>query len=38
MHDRERFDHILRFQPVDRSINLELALWGQTLDRWHDEG
>jgi uroporphyrinogen decarboxylase len=38
MNDRERFDRILRFAPVDRSINYELALWGQTLDRWHEEG
>jgi uroporphyrinogen decarboxylase len=38
MNDRERFDRILSFRPVDRGVNFELALWGQTLDRWWDEG
>jgi len=38
MNDRERFDRILSFAPVDHCINHELALWGQTLDRWRSEG
>jgi hypothetical protein len=38
MNDRERFDRILRFAPVDHGVNYELALWGQTLDRWRGEG
>jgi uroporphyrinogen decarboxylase len=38
MNDRERFDRTLSFAPVDQHVNFELALWGQTLDRWHAEG
>jgi hypothetical protein len=38
MNNRERFNNMLAFQPVDRGFNHELGLWGQTLDRWHAEG
>jgi len=38
MNDRERFLSILAFHPVDRIPNYELGLWGQTIDRWYDEG
>jgi hypothetical protein len=35
---RERFLRTLDFKSVDRGFNHELPLWGQTLDRWNDEG
>ncbi|NLF03248.1 MAG: hypothetical protein GX601_19965, partial [Anaerolineales bacterium] len=38
MNNRERFNRILSFEPVDHGFNYELGLWGQVLDRWHDEG
>lgn len=38
MTDRERFTRIMEFQPVDRVPNYELGLWGQTVERWQDEG
>ena len=36
--DRERFCRTLSFEPVDHCVNYELALWGQTYDRWLAEG
>jgi len=38
MNSRERFLCTLEFGAVDRGFNHELGMWGQTLDRWHDEG
>ena len=38
MNTRERFDRVLSYEPVDRGFNHELGLWGQTTDRWHQEG
>jgi uroporphyrinogen decarboxylase len=38
MDNRTRFNRILNFEPVDRGFNYELGMWGQVLDRWHDEG
>ncbi len=39
MNNRERFQAILHFEPVDRLPVLEWAgWWDQTLDRWHAEG
>ena len=38
MNDRERFLAIMDFKPVDRVPNYELAVWGQTIDRWYSEG
>jgi hypothetical protein len=36
---RERFHATMNFQPVDRLPIVEWAgWWGQTLDRWHQEG
>ena len=38
MNARERFLNTMHFQPVDRLPFTEIALWEQTIDRWHDEG
>lgn len=38
MTNRERFNRVLSFQPVDRLPNYELGCWGQTVARWIDEG
>ena len=38
MNSRERFLRTLEFCPVDRGFSHELGLWGQTFDRWYDEG
>ncbi len=38
MDNRERFHRSLSFTPVDRVFNHELPLWGQTYDRWLQEG
>jgi len=38
MTTRERFLRTLRFQPVDRVPLMEIALWGQTQERWEREG
>ena len=38
MNNRQRFQRTLAFEPVDRGFNHELALWGQTVERWHQEG
>ena len=38
MNNRERFHRTMRFQPVDRPFNHETGLWGQTIDRWQEEG
>lgn len=38
MTDRELFHKIMNFEPVDRVPNYELGCWGQTYERWHDEG
>lgn len=38
MNNRERFLGMLSFQPVDRGFNYELGMWGQVIDRWHEEG
>jgi len=38
MNDRERYHAILDFRPVDRQLNHELGIWGQTWDRWQAEG
>ena len=36
--NRERFCRAASFEPVDHCVNYELALWGQTYDRWLAEG
>ena len=38
MTDQERFVRTLSFQSVDRVPRCELALWGQTFERWLGEG
>lgn len=38
MDGRERFFRIMEFKEVDRLPNYELALWGQTVERWFSEG
>lgn len=38
MTHRERFDRIMRFEPVDRLPNYELGAWPQALERWRAEG
>ena len=38
MTHRECFNRIMNFEPVDRLPNYELPLWGQTVERWHNEG
>ena len=39
MTNRERFQALMHFQPVDRLPIVEWASWwNETLDRWHGEG
>ena len=38
MNSRERFQRVMRFQPVDRVPLIEYGAWPQTKDRWVDEG
>lgn len=35
---RERFNKVTHFQEVDRIPNAEFAYWGDTLNRWREEG
>jgi hypothetical protein len=35
---KERFVKTLQFKPVDRVPFMEIALWGQTSERWKSEG
>ena len=38
MNSRERFNRALSFAPVDRGFSFEIGMWGQTVERWHQEG
>jgi len=38
MTARDRFNKVLSFEAVDRLPNYELGCWGQTIQRWYDEG
>jgi uroporphyrinogen decarboxylase len=38
MNHLERFMATMEYQPVDRVPNWELGAWGQTRDRWEEEG
>lgn len=38
MEQRERFVKYLAGQAVDRVPFMEIIPWGQTIDRWHEEG
>jgi hypothetical protein len=36
--NRARFLRVMEYQPVDRVPNWEVGVWGQTIERWNDEG
>ena len=36
--NRQRFINVMDYQPVDRVPNYELGVWGQTAERWENEG
>ena len=36
--DRERFLDVFEYRPTDRVPNWEAGVWGQTVERWIDEG
>ena len=38
MTERERFIKYMQFQPVDRIPLMEMGVWPETLERWHQEG
>ncbi len=38
MNERERFLRYMHFQPVDRIPLMEMGLWPETIERWHQEG
>jgi hypothetical protein len=38
MTPRERFLAVMEYQPLDRLPNHEVGVWGQTMDRWQQEG
>ena len=38
MNDRERFLKLMAFETVDKVPNYELGCWGQTTERWFNEG
>ena len=38
MNSRERFNRTLSFAPVDHGFSYEIGAWGQTIDRWRQEG
>ncbi len=38
MTGRERFLNVMEYKPVDRIPNVEVGVWGQTRQRWLDEG
>ena len=38
MNPRERFLACNRFESVDHAPFVEIATWGQTVERWHNEG
>ena len=38
MTQRERFLRCMAFQSVDRIPLMDMGLWPETLERWHDEG
>lgn len=35
---RERFRHLMHFEPVDRGIHWEFGYLAATMKRWHEEG
>ncbi len=38
MTQKQRFVNWMTFRPVDRPPNMEIAVWGQTRERWLREG
>ena len=38
MNHRELFHSVMAFEPTDRVPNYELGRWGQTTERWLNEG
>ena len=38
LSNRERLLRTVHGQPVDRGVNWEIGLWGQTIERWCNEG
>ena len=38
MNHLDRFLALMEYKPVDRVPNWEAGVWGQTIDRWRDEG
>lgn len=38
MTGKQRFMDTMAFRPVDRAPFMEIALWGQTIERWIAEG
>lgn len=38
MSPLERFLALMEYKPVDRVPNHEVGVWGQTMDRWQQEG
>lgn len=38
MNGRERFINVMEYKPVDRVPNYEVGYWGQTKERWINEG
>lgn len=38
MTPRDRFLAVMEYQPVDHVPNHEVGVWGQTMDRWQQEG
>lgn len=38
MNLRERFNAVMDFKPVDRTILWEWGYWGGTIERWYAEG
>ena len=38
MNNKQRFNNIMNFKPVDRYLNIETGPWPQTANRWISEG
>lgn len=38
MNNRERFQAVMGFEPVDRTLLWEFGYWGGAIRRWYDEG
>ena len=38
MNQRDRYIKCLTFEKTDRIPNMEMGVWGETINRWHHEG